>query len=160
MAQIDNVNHPAHYQGGFGVKPVECINVTEWLTFCLGNTVKYIWRLGRKDKGDYGYEDFKKAIWYLKRHRSLPNQAHYTGNEDEARAIFNLCLCPDSEDTIGMLKYRLIYLLLREEDYDPEYGAKSPNSWLYDIDLLLKAFAQTMIDENKWPEEAENVWSL
>lgn len=62
MAEM--VNHPAHY-GGAG-NPYEAIKVIEaWeLGFCLGNTVKYISRAGKK--GDT-LEDLKKAAWYLQR---------------------------------------------------------------------------------------------
>lgn len=46
----DAVNHPAHY-GGAG-NPYEAIKVIEaWeLGFCLGNTVKYISRAGKKGR--------------------------------------------------------------------------------------------------------------
>lgn len=59
------VNHPNHYGGGDN--PYEAIKVIEaWeLGFCLGNTVKYISRAGKK--GDE-IEDLKKAEWYLRRH--------------------------------------------------------------------------------------------
>lgn len=58
------VNHPAHYGGA--ENPYEAIKVIEaWeLPFCLGNTVKYISRAGKK--GDR-LEDLKKAAWYLQR---------------------------------------------------------------------------------------------
>lgn len=58
------VNHPAHYGGADN--PYEAIKVIEaWeLGFCLGNTVKYISRAGKK--GDI-VEDLKKARWYLDR---------------------------------------------------------------------------------------------
>lgn len=58
------VNHPAHYGGA--ENPYEAIKVIEaWqLGFCLGNTVKYISRAGKK--GD-ALEDLKKARWYLDR---------------------------------------------------------------------------------------------
>jgi len=58
----DAVNHPAHY-GGVD-NPYEAIKVIDaWgLNFCLGNTVKYISRAGKK--GDT-LEDLKKARWYL-----------------------------------------------------------------------------------------------
>lgn len=61
----DPVNHPSHYSsaGGF-----EAINVIEaWnLGFCLGNTVKYIARAGKKP-GNSELQDLKKAHWYLER---------------------------------------------------------------------------------------------
>lgn len=57
----DPVN-PAHYlQHPSGV---QCIDITEHMTFNLGNSVKYIWRADHK--GD-AVEDLKKARWYLDR---------------------------------------------------------------------------------------------
>lgn len=58
------VNHPAHYGGS--ENPYEAIKVIEaWkLGFCLGNTVKYIARAGKKGSE---VEDLKKARWYLDR---------------------------------------------------------------------------------------------
>ena len=58
------VNHPAHYGGGDN--PYEAIKVIEaWgLDFCLGNTVKYISRAGKKDNV---LQDLRKALWYLER---------------------------------------------------------------------------------------------
>jgi hypothetical protein len=60
----EKVDHPAHYGGADN--PYEAIKVIEaWgLGFCLGNTVKYIARAGKK--GDL-LEDLKKARWYLDR---------------------------------------------------------------------------------------------
>ena len=58
------VDHPQHY-GGKGNK-YEAIKVIEaWdLGFCLGNTVKYISRAGKKDDT---VQELEKALWYLKR---------------------------------------------------------------------------------------------
>lgn len=58
----DPVNHPSYYTSS--PSGVECIAVTEWMNFNLGNAVKYIWRAG--DKGDI-VEDLEKARWYLDR---------------------------------------------------------------------------------------------
>lgn len=60
------VNHPAHYGGA--ANPYEAIKVIEaWdLGFCLGNTVKYISRAGKKSSATI-VEDLKKARWYLDR---------------------------------------------------------------------------------------------
>lgn len=57
----DPVNHPAHYTSH--PSGVECIQITEHMSFCLGNAVKYIWRYNEKN----GIEDLKKAQWYLNR---------------------------------------------------------------------------------------------
>lgn len=63
----DSVNKPEHYAYG----KYECIDVIHELTkdlagiqaFCLGNTIKYLWRFQHKN----GVEDLKKAKWYLER---------------------------------------------------------------------------------------------
>lgn len=62
----ETVDHPPHYGGADN--PYEAIKVIEaWgLGFCLGNTVKYISRAGKKNT-DAEIEDLKKARWYLDR---------------------------------------------------------------------------------------------
>jgi hypothetical protein len=61
------VDNPEYYGGKDN--PCEAIKVIEaWgLGFCLGNTVKYISRAGKKDKSRE-IEDLEKARWYLDRH--------------------------------------------------------------------------------------------
>ena len=56
----DPVNHPAHYTGH--PSGLECIEVTRWMNFNLGNVIKYVWRAGNKGNA---LEDLKKARWYL-----------------------------------------------------------------------------------------------
>jgi hypothetical protein len=58
----DPVNHPRHYNSS--PSGIECVDVVEWMSFNLGNAVKYIWRSGEKGKQ---LEDLKKARWYLDR---------------------------------------------------------------------------------------------
>lgn len=60
----EQVNHPKHYGGADN--PYEAIKVIEaWnLGFCLGNTVKYISRAGKKET-DKTVQDLEKAKWYL-----------------------------------------------------------------------------------------------
>ena len=62
----ESVNHPKHYGGK--ENPYEAIKVIEaWgLEFCLGNTLKYISRAGKKDP-QRELEDLEKALWYLQR---------------------------------------------------------------------------------------------
>lgn len=60
----DSVEHPAHYNSG-GVEVIDAIEAWE-LGFCLGNSVKYIARAGKKD-ADKTLEDLRKARWYLDR---------------------------------------------------------------------------------------------
>ena len=62
----DQINHPRHYAND---NPAyEAIKVIEaWgLDFCLGNTVKYISRAGKKP-GNSELQDLQKALWYLTR---------------------------------------------------------------------------------------------
>lgn len=57
----DIVNHPAHYTDrNIGY---ECIDLAQHQTFCVGNTIKYLWRY--KNKGN-PTEDLKKALWYAR----------------------------------------------------------------------------------------------
>lgn len=58
----DNVNHPAHYKFGNGV---EVIDLTEQMSFNLGNVIKYVARAGRKTADPV--EDLRKARFYLER---------------------------------------------------------------------------------------------
>ena len=59
---MSNVDHPLHYNSqGSGI---ECIDVVEWMGFCLGNAIKYIWRADHKGND---IEDLEKARWYLDR---------------------------------------------------------------------------------------------
>lgn len=62
----NQVDHPQHYGGADN--PYEAIKVIEaWnLDFCLGNTVKYIARAGKKEPEKL-VQDLEKAKWYLER---------------------------------------------------------------------------------------------
>ena len=57
----DPVNHPKHYTAH--PSGVECIEIAEHMSFCLGNVLKYIWRAGTKGKQ---IEDLKKAEYYIR----------------------------------------------------------------------------------------------
>lgn len=61
----DSVSHPPHYASGWS-NGAEVIDLTEHLSFCAGNVVKYVCRAGRKDP-DKHIEDLEKARWYLDR---------------------------------------------------------------------------------------------
>lgn len=66
----DNIN-PAHYSQGWS-NNAEVIDITENLSFNLGNVVKYVSRAGRKT--DDSVEDLQKAEWYLSRELQRLNQ--------------------------------------------------------------------------------------
>jgi len=64
----DLINHPPHYNNApchceCGRK-IECIDISKFYCFRIGNVIKYIWRAGMKD-GSTMLVDLKKAQWYL-----------------------------------------------------------------------------------------------
>lgn len=58
----DAVNHPKHYTSH--PSGVECIQITEHMSFNVGNAVKYLWRADEKGAP---LEDLRKAAWYIAR---------------------------------------------------------------------------------------------
>ena len=64
LTSSDPVRHPAHYE----IYPVQPIEITRHLGFCLGNAVKYVLRAPWKG----GVEDCDKALQYLAWERETP----------------------------------------------------------------------------------------
>lgn len=63
----DPVNHPSHYANGkFEVIDIieDQLGIDGLRGFCLGNTIKYICRAGKKNPSKL-IEDLEKAEWYL-----------------------------------------------------------------------------------------------
>lgn len=58
----DPVDHPSHYTSH--PSGIECIQITEHMSFNLGNAFKYIWRCDLKHDA---IEDLKKARFYIDR---------------------------------------------------------------------------------------------
>ena len=58
----DPVNHPKHYTSH--PSGIETIEITRWMNFNLGNSIKYILRSGKKSE-DTAIQDLEKAIWYI-----------------------------------------------------------------------------------------------
>ena len=82
----DNVNHPKHYTSH--PSGVECIQITEHYNFCVGSSIKYLWRQGLKEDAgldpiEKQVEDCKKAIWYINRHIQNLEKGVYVGKENE-----------------------------------------------------------------------------
>jgi hypothetical protein len=63
--EIDNVNHPEHYQSDNGIECIDAIRAAlghdGFIAYCRGNTIKYNWRSDSKGKHA---EDLKKGAWY------------------------------------------------------------------------------------------------
>lgn len=74
----DPVLHPAHYE----VYPVQPIQITRYLDFCLGNAVKYVLRAPYKG----GVEDCDKARQYLLWERD--SRKHYLSPYEYERLCF------------------------------------------------------------------------
>ena len=68
----NGVDHPAHYN--LDPSGVECIEITRWLNFNVGNAFKYLFRAGLKDAT---LKDLNKAIWYLQ--DEITNKPTYWG---------------------------------------------------------------------------------
>jgi hypothetical protein len=85
--------NPAHYRQH--PSGLECIEVTEHLSFCEGNAVKYLWRHGLK-------QDLEKARWYLERAIQIPRPYFKCLS---AHAWFDwrrtLAVCSDSDNAIN-----------------------------------------------------------
>lgn len=58
----DPVNRPDHYTKH--PSGVECIQITEHMSFNIGNAIKYLWRCDLKNDA---LEDLKKARYYVDR---------------------------------------------------------------------------------------------
>jgi hypothetical protein len=56
----DHINHPHHYTAS--KSGIEAIQITEHMSFCLGNAIKYLWRQGLKGPA---IDDLRKADRYL-----------------------------------------------------------------------------------------------
>lgn len=58
-----DVNHPTHYTSD--PSGIECIQITRWRNFNIGNAFKYLWRAGLKDTNTT-IQDLQKAVWYIR----------------------------------------------------------------------------------------------
>ena len=43
----DQINHPKHYTSD--PSGIECIDITRYRNFNIGNAIKYLWRAGLKE---------------------------------------------------------------------------------------------------------------
>lgn len=81
----NNVDHPSHYNDrNIGY---ECIELTQFQNFCVGNAIKYLWRYKSKGKP---LEDLQKARWYAQRASMLGEVVlHAAGSCDRIlRALY------------------------------------------------------------------------
>jgi hypothetical protein len=60
MAMSDPVNSPSHYTSH--PSGVEAIEITRWMSYNLGNVIKYVWRADLKGNS---LQDLQKARFYI-----------------------------------------------------------------------------------------------
>ena len=58
IKDMDNVNHPTHYNSH--PSGIECIEIARYYCFSIGNAIKYLWRAGLKK--EQGQDDLNKEI--------------------------------------------------------------------------------------------------
>lgn len=83
------VTHPNHYtQSQYKCKhcgkPIECIDIVQWMPFSIGAAVKYLWRY--KDKGN-PVQDLEKARQYID--FEIQKLSHSTDEEDPEPVVFD-----------------------------------------------------------------------
>jgi len=86
MRENNPVSHPAHYTDG-NIEVIDFIEDKK-LGFHLGNAVKYISRVGKKDPAKE-VEDLQKAVWYINRHIMNLVKGKVTSNEDSESNWFD-----------------------------------------------------------------------
>jgi TPR repeat protein len=95
----DPINHPPHYTGH--PSGIECIEVAQYMGFCLGNAIKYIWRDGQKTGEDVN-DDLRKAIWYIQ--REIDRRIDAVKREDECNTTDWSVRAEKPTDTIPTAK--------------------------------------------------------
>lgn len=80
----DPINHPSHYTAH--PSGIECITVTEHMTFNAGNAIKYLWRAGLKGSVP-AVEDLKKARWYIDREIERVERAWHRAEQPTMQEI-------------------------------------------------------------------------
>ena len=126
---FDPVNRPSHYTSGRKFETIDVIEDWE-LGFCLGNTVKYISRAGRKLNH---LEDLKKAKWYLE--RAIQQETAALENDPVQRDFltpdnsvlfgvnYNDILADASADPVVYAKEDLVCV----DPWDPTLGPMEPS---------------------------------
>lgn len=95
----DPINHPSHYTAH--PSGVEAIEITECLSFNLGNALKYAWRCGHKSAAK---DDLLKAAWYLRREANRLESDSYESMNDLRYQKLNTVIAHESPRTpLGMI---------------------------------------------------------
>lgn len=117
---VEAVNHPPHYNNH--ESGIEAIDVIEYLTGNLFNSVKYVWRADHKGKT---HEDTKKSLWYSERERdrvvtSLPEVPQHV--YDKADAF----VAAEKDPLRASVVHLLVYAHKSLEDHHRNVNAAIP----------------------------------
>lgn len=116
VEEVDNVNHPKHYEGKF-----ECIDEmekifgrNEVITFCQCNAFKYLWRWNKKN----GIEDIRKAQWYINKAFELCEI-----NTEYIKPYYQDEVLLETQGADNVLKHYIIeaFNAIKDSDGDSEY---------------------------------------
>ena len=95
---MSNVEHPKHYQLSINLEVLDVINLVLsneeiYVTdgFYLGNVIKYLFRAEKKN----GLEDYKKALYYLK--KIISDSAYPTYTDTEKKIIEKVLMTVENE---------------------------------------------------------------
>lgn len=149
----DPVNHPSHYTSH--PSGVECIQVTEHMTFNCGNAIKYIWRNGLKD-GQANTQDLQKAIWYLNREieRLEKNTMSHTTPNHHAY-LLSLYTPPFRFDRRGGYIWDAQNKMVAD-NYDPDDAIEPPKSLEPALRIRGWGYIQYLKHDSLTPEQIQN----
>lgn len=96
----DPVNNPKHYTSSPARcecgRQIECIQITEHMSFPVGSATKYLWRADLKDDP---IEDLKKAAWYINREIARRQKGGYVSWKMPTLDDIRADIRPTEDDT-------------------------------------------------------------
>ena len=114
----DNIN-PQHYSR----QPVECIEITQYMDFLLGNAFKYVWH----HKENNGCEDLNEALRCVNRAK----EKREVNIHNVPGGFKNLDRC-----LFGAVQYQTLRRILIAYENNSVYGERMQT--LNEIELLIK----------------------
>lgn len=107
----DNINHQTHYNNrdiGY-----ECIDITQYQSFCAGNVIKYLWRYNGKGTP---LEDLGKARWYAHKAHMMQETVNLSVGQCKTilRKLIETTSGYESAAWVGMLenKWNIVLIAL------------------------------------------------
>jgi hypothetical protein len=144
----DPVNHPSHYTAH--KSGVECVEISEVLSFNVGNAFKYVFR--RDGKGST-VQDLQKAKWYIAREitrldalECIPtfSRKDWVSNPDLTEKHFDLIDRVVDAEVVGS-PVREFYINVLDSLKIPTY-VKCLEHALSDLDLIILTYTEGATD--------------